>query len=237
MAGKRGDSMDNKLRDRMGKGETLELDPTETQGDHEGTNPQQQSEKSPKSKGLDADSHESTTTILAHGQQNTIAHQSEISTPTSPRASSISRSLQSSMVYTSESSTVPIAGDEDSRATTPSITANAVEDLKSYSITKSKFIEEASFDLDLFWEGDDGLEEIQTVVPITPRNNAPALGYAPPQRAGLTEAEIDAKAWLDAEEAKEKAMLRALGPVKMTEESIRLQEHVKALKNAGLQKV
>jgi hypothetical protein len=99
------------------------------------------------------------------------------------------------------------------------------------------FIDEEALNLDLLWSSGDDPEVPQAVDSSSPRYKAAVLSDTPPTSAGPAQNELETKAWLEANEANEGAATQAEGSREMTEDAKRLQEHVKALRHAGTQKV
>jgi hypothetical protein len=89
----------------------------------------------------------------------------------------------------------------------------------------------------VFWASDGGSVGTHTLDPNTPRNAAPILGCTPPMRTVVSQDEIDAKAWLDKEEAKEREAARLEGITRMIEDVTCLEKQIRALRETGTQKV
>ena len=104
--------------------------------------------------------------------------------------------------------------------------------------SRQTFIEEANgLNLDLLWEGECIPAGKHAVDSNAPQHKAPVLGDTPPKSTGPTQKEIEAKEWFRDLEARGREVTPGDKSVERSEETKRLEEHVKALRNAGTQKV
>ena len=104
--------------------------------------------------------------------------------------------------------------------------------------SRQTFIEEYNgLNLDLLWEGEYIPAGKHAVDLNAPQHKAPVLGDTPPKSTGPTQKEIEAKEWFRDLEARGREVTPDDKLVEPSEETKRLEEHVKVLRNAGTQKV
>lgn len=87
------------------------------------------------------------------------------------------------------------------------------------------------------WEPGFGPVGSQTLDPGRPLNIVPIIGDQPPARFEFDEEEVDAEAWFEAEDERERAEALARGPVVTTEATIRLERQREKLIHMPRQQV